>query len=303
MKVFVTGASGNIGSALVKELISSGHTVLGLTRSDAGAEKLKTMGAEVLLGALEDSATIAQAAANSDAVAHLAFGNGLADFAGVCAADRTAIIAMGDALVAAGGNKALIITSGTMMTKKGMTTTEQDDYDVDDTFGAIRGASETVALNFAAKGLRAMVMRLPPVVHGAGSLGFVQVMVQIAQQTQKTPYIGDGQNRWCAVHTLDAAKAFRLAIEKGKAGSKFHAVGEAEILVKHIADSLGERLELPVESMDMKEAESILGVFAQAFSADNPSSSTQTRADLGWAPTQKGLIENIKGDALAEAGK
>jgi nucleoside-diphosphate-sugar epimerase len=301
MKVFVTGATGNIGSALVRELLSAGHSVLGLTRSDTGANKLKAAGAEPLYGTLADLEVLKKAAAGCDAVAHLAFIHNFNDYPSACATDRAAISAMASALAAAGGNKALVITSGTMMLEKRKVVSEHDPIDVKEPMGAARGASEGVALGYVEQGVRAMVMRLPPVVHGLGSVGFVAFLLQAAKKLGKVTYIGSGDNRWSAVHTLDAARAFRLALEKGDAGAVFHAVAEEGVLLKEVAHAVGQKMGLPVETKTLAEAQEIFGVMARAVGADNPAASEVTKAALGWTPVQPGLLEDIVGDLLPQA--
>lgn len=298
MRVFVTGATGNIGSALVEELLSNGHTVLGLTRSDAGAEKLKTLGAESIHGTITDLDTLKKAASECDAVAHLAFHHNFEEYMAACEMDRAAISAIGSALVAGGGNKAFIITSGTMMLEKGRVVAEDDAVDSTNPLGAARGASEGVALGFVEKGVRALVMRLPPVVHGHGSMGFVGLLLRPAMEKKTVQYVGTGENRWSAVHTLDAVRAFRLALEKGKAGSVFHGVAEGAIPVKDVAKALGEKLNMPIASKTPEEAQQIFGSMTVALTADNPTSSNKTREELGWVPVNKGLIEDLEGDLL-----
>lgn len=301
MKVFVTGATGNIGSALVRELLSAGHSVLGLTRSDAGADKLKAAGAEPLYGTLTDLEVLKKASAECDAVAHLAFIHNFNDYLGACATDRTAIAAMAEAMAAAGGNKALVITSGTMMLEKGRVGSEHDGTDVNDSMGAARGASEGVALGFVKQGVRAMVMRFPPVVHGLGSLGFVGLLLQAAKRDGKVTYVGSGDNRWCAVHTLDAVRAFRLALEKGEAGAVFHAVAEEGVPVKAVVHAIGQKMGLPVETKTPVEAQEVFGFMALAIGADNPATSEATQAALGWTPVQPGLLKDIEADLLQQS--
>lgn len=300
MKVFVTGATGNIGSALVRELLSAGHTVTGLTRSDAGAEKLKAAGAEPLVGTLADLELLKKASAECDAVAHLAFVHDFADYFGACVTDRTAISAMASALAAAGGKKALVITSGTMMLEKGRVVSELDGIDTTSPMAAARGASEGVALGFVEQGVRAMVMRLPPVVHGLGSLGFIGIIVQAAKKDGSVSYIDSGENRWCSVHTLDAARAFRLALEKGEAGGIYHAVAEEGLLLKDVSHAVGTKLNLPIVSKTPLEAQESFGMMALALVTDNPSTNEKTRAALGWTPVGQGLIDDIEGDLLQQ---
>jgi nucleoside-diphosphate-sugar epimerase len=303
MKVFVTGATGNIGSAVVTELLSAGHSVLGLTRSTAGADKLKAAGAESLLGTLADLDLLKKAASECDAVAHLAFNHNFDDYLGACATDRAAITAMASALAAAdggAGKKALVMTSGTMMLEKGRVVAEHDSIDTTSPFSAARGASEGVALGFGEQGVRAMVMRLPPVVHGAGSFGFLAILLQAAKRDGCVSYVGKGENRWGTVHTLDAARAYRLALENGQPGAVYHAVAEEAVLVKDVSDAVGASLKLSVASKTPEEAQKVFGMMAMAITADNPSSSDKTKKALGWTPTQKGLVSDIKEGLLEQ---
>jgi nucleoside-diphosphate-sugar epimerase len=295
MKVFITGASGNIGTALVKELLANNHTVLGLTRSESGVEKLKSLGAEPLFGTLEDLDLLSNAASSCDAVAHLAFNHDFSNFAAACATDRAAITALGSAL--AGSNKPLVVTSGTMGLKKGQIGTEDDGADLADYIASMRG-SETIAFSFVDKGVRVSAVRLPPVVHGEGGLGFVQLLVQPVSQSKSVAYIGTGENRWPAVHTLDAALAFRLALEKGTTGVAYHAVGEDGLAVRDVVEAIGKKLGVPAVSKTAEEAKEVFGFLATAVGADNPVSSRKTREVLGWEPTHKGLVEDIEGNLL-----
>lgn len=296
MKVFVTGSTGNIGTSLVKDLLAHGHTVLGLARSQAGADKLTTLGATPLYGTLSDLPLLAKAAKESDAVAHLAFNHDFSDFANSCAADQAAISAMGEALI--GSGKPLLVTSGTMGMLKGKLAYEKDERDVNDPLVQLRGASEDITLSFAGKGVRACVIRLPPVVHGEGSLGFVQLLLKYVPDTKQVAVVNEGKTRWPAVYTSDAACAYRLVLEKGTAGMAYHAVGEERVLVKDVADAIGRKLGLPVVSKTTEEAAELFGFLAGALGADNPVSSAWTREVLGWKPVGKGLIEDIEGDLL-----
>lgn len=297
MKVFVTGSTGNIGTSLVKDLLAHGHTVVGLARSQAGVEKLTSLGATPLYGTLSDLPLLAKAAKESDAVAHLAFNHDFSDFANSCAAEQAAISAMGEALI--GSGKPLVGTSGTMSMRKGKLASEKDERDVQDPLVQLRGASEDIALSFANKGVRACAIRLAPVVHGEGSLGFVQLLLKSVLDSKQVAVINDGKNRWPAVYTSDAARAYRLVLEKGTAGMVYHAVGEEQILVKDIAAAIGRKLGVPVVSKTAEEAAEVYGFLAGAVGADNPVSSDWTREVLGWEPVGKGLIEDIE-DGLLE---
>ncbi|KUJ17884.1 putative oxidoreductase [Mollisia scopiformis] len=293
MRVFVTGSTGFVGEAVVKELLSAGHTVLGLTRSDKGVEQLKSQGAEAVNGTIEDLEVLKKGASQCDAVIHLAFVHNFTDFVGSCATDRAAITAMGSVLAAAGGDRALVITSGTMMLEKGKLGDEDDGPDMTNPMGAARGASEPVCLHFAKQGVRASVVRLPPTTHGYGQSGFMGPFVSVALQKGVSAYVGDGQNRWCAGHRDDAAKLFRLAMEKAKPGSIFHAVGEESVMLKDIAAEVGKQLNIPVVSISTEKVEDHFGWFVFGAGADNPASSAKTKERLGWTPTGLTVIEDV----------
>jgi len=293
MRIFVTGSTGFVGTAVVKELLSAGHTVLGLTRSDAGVEQLKSQGAEPLRGNIEDLDLLKKAATDCDAVIHLAFGHNFADFAGSCATDRAAIGAMGSALAAAGGNRALVITSGTMMLAPGKKRDEDDKTDTESPLAVARGASESVCLQFAEQGVRASVVRLPPTTHGPGQSGFTGFFAVTALQKGVAAYVGDGENRWCAAHRDDAAKLYRLAAEKAKPGTVFHAVAEEAVSLKEIAEAVGKQLGIPAASISSEEAVEHYGWFQMAVMADNVASSEKTKEQLGWTPTEPGLIDDV----------
>ncbi|KAI1741316.1 putative oxidoreductase [Xylaria scruposa] len=299
MRVFVTGASGKIGKAVTKELLSYGHHVLGLVRSDASADELKKLGAEVQRGTLTDLDVLKKAASECDGVAHLAFVHNMEDYGGCCAIDRAAIEVMGSALEAAGGNRALVISSGTMLLRKGQIGTEDQKFDESDPFGAVRGPSETIALAFAEKGVRVSVMRLPSV-YGEGGLGFVALMLAAVQSKGVAAYLGAGENRWPATHTLDVARAYRLALENGKAGSIFHPVAQEGVRTKDIAEVLGKKLNVPVATISQRETQETFGPMAVAMGADNPSSSAKTRQQLGWTPVQPSLLEDLESGACLE---
>ncbi|KAF2097947.1 putative oxidoreductase [Rhizodiscina lignyota] len=293
MRVFITGSTGFIGSAVVKELLSVGHQVLGLTRSEKGVEQLKSQGADALHGVIEDLEVLKKAASECDAVIHLAFVHDFADFVGSCAKDRAAITAMGYALAAAGGDRALVITSGTMMLAPGKLGDEDDEADITNLMSAARGASEPVCLDFAKQGVRASVVRLPPTTHGAGTSGFTGIFVNIALQKGVSAYVGEGQNRWCAGHRDDAARLYRLAMEKAKPGFIFHAVADEGVALKDIATEVGKQLDVPVVSIPPEKVEDHFGWFQFGATADNTASSEKTRERLGWTPTGLTLIEDV----------
>lgn len=295
MRVFVTGGSGFVGSAVVKELLCAGHTVLGLARSDEGAEQLKSQGADVLRGNIEDTEVLRQGASACDGVIHLAFIHDFSKFEASCATDRAAIAAMGSALAAAGGNRSLVVTSGTMiLAAKGNVARERDRVDMGSPSIAPRGGSEAVCLGFAKQGVRASVVRLPPSTHGPGTSGFLSVLVKTAKDKGVSAYVGDGGNRWCAGHRDDAAKLYRLAMESAEPGSVFHAVGEEGVPVKDIATEIGKQLGLPVVSISPDKAKEHFGWFSFGAVADNPASSEETRARLGWAPTGRPIIQDVE---------
>ena len=292
MRIFVTGSTGFVGTGVVKQLLSAGHEVLGLTRSDKGVEQLKSQGAEALYGTIEDLNLLKKAASECDGVIHLAFVHNFADLEGSCATDRAAISALGSALAAAGGNRPLVVTSGTMLMSHGKLAHEHDAPNMTSTLGAARGASEPVCLDFAKQGVRASVVRLPPTVHGPGSSGFAGFLATMALQKGTSAYVGEGTNHWCAVHRDDAATLYRLAVEKATAGSVFHAVAEEAVQMKDIATAIGEQLDLPVVNMKAEEAEAQFGWFQFGVLADNMASSKKTREQLGWNPTSPKIIED-----------
>ncbi|XYH96883.1 SDR family oxidoreductase [Sorangium sp. So ce1128] len=286
MRVFLTGASGFIGSAIVPELVRAGHRVLGLARSDASAEKLAAAGVDVHRGALTDLDSLRRGAAACDGVIHCAFSHDdFNDYAGNCEKDRGAIEALGSALV--GSERPLVITSGIARFTPGRVLTEDETLDAS-TSGA-RAASEQLALSFASRGVRVSSLRLPPSVHGDGDHGFVPMLIEIARKTGRSGYIGDGENRWPAVHRLDAARLFVLALEKAPAGARLHAVGDEGIPTRDIAGVIGRKLGLPVEPVP-REHFGWLGAF---FARDTPASSALTQARFGWKPEQAGLLADL----------
>jgi nucleoside-diphosphate-sugar epimerase len=297
MRVFVTGATGFIGSAIVSELINAGHQVLGLARSDKGSASLAAVGANVLRGSLEDLDSLRSGAANSDGVIHTAFNHDFSRFAANCEIDRRAIEALGSAL--AGSDCPLVVTSGTGLIAPGRLATE-DDVPASSSTSFPR-VSEQTAASLAAGGVRASVVRLAQV-HDRVKQGLVTYMIALAREKGVSAYVGDGLNRWPAVHRLDAAHLYRLALEKGSAGARYHAVAEEGVPLGEIADAIGRGLKVPVVAISTEEAAQHFGFLGFFVGADGPASSTLTQQQLGWRPTaQPGLIEDLDRASAFEA--
>jgi nucleoside-diphosphate-sugar epimerase len=291
MRVFVTGATGFVGSAVVHELIAAGHKVLGLARSDASAKLLSATGAEVHMGDIEDLDSLRSGAAMADGVIHTAFNHDFSKFQANCETDRRVITAMADVL--AGTDRPLIITSGTgLLAGSGRVATE-DALPPAASSAMPRVASEEAAAAAIERGVRALVVRLPPSVHGNGDHGFIPALIGIARQKGVAAYVGEGLNRWPAVHRLDAAKLYRLALEKGTGTGRYHAVDEQGIPMRDIAKIIGKHLNIPVVSKSAQEAAEHFGWMAHFAAFDNPSSSALTSQWLGWEPTQPGLIADL----------
>ena len=295
MRVFVTGATGHIGSAVIPELLSAGHEVTGLARSDRSAAALETLGADVRRGDLADLDGLGRGASDSDGVIHLAFDHASmrsGDFAGAVAADLAAIQALGDALVDTG--KALVSTSGTLMVAGvGRTATEEDALP-----SGPRVDAENFVVELADRGVRSSVVRLPPITHSPAldQHGFARVLIATARATGKSGYLGDGANRWPAGHTLDAALLYRLALEQAPAGSRLHAVDDGGIPTRDIATAIGHHLGLPTASISPDDAPEHFGFLAGLLALDNPTSSARTRALLDWQPTQPNLLTDLQDD-------
>ncbi len=300
MRVFVTGASGWIGSAVVDELIGAGHQVTGLARSDSSAAALTAAGAQVHRGTLDDLDVLRDAAAASDGVIHLAFKHDIAfsgGFQAAADADRRAVEIFGEAL--AGSGRPLVIASGTLGLAIGRVATERDGHGPDAPAGAhgdgprARWATAELTLSFAARGVRSSIVRLPPTNHGDGDNGFMAALVGIARDKGVSGYVGDGTNRWPAVHRLDSAHLFRLAVEKAPAGSTLHAVADEGVPIRDIAEVMGRHLNVPVTSIAPEDAAGHFTWLAGFIGADSPASSTLTRELMGWQPTQPGLLEDL----------
>jgi nucleoside-diphosphate-sugar epimerase len=293
MRVFVTGASGHVGSAVVPELLQAGHEVVGLARSDEAANRASSFGADVRRGDLEDLDGLREAAAEADGVIHLAFRHDLmqvGDMEGAAAVDLAAIRALTEPLI--GSGKPFVGTSGTgllVLADLGRAGTEEDALP-----GGYRIDGENLLVALADQGVRSSVVRLPPTVHSSlDKHGFVPTLIARARETGRSGYLGDGANRWPAVHTLDAARLYRLALESAPAGTRLHAVDDEGVPLREIAETIGRHLDVPVERIPAEEAEAQFTYIATFVGWDNPTSGARTRELLGWEPAHPGLIDDL----------
>lgn len=296
MRIFVTGASGFIGSAVVPELIGNGHRVVGLARTPEKAEAVAALGAEVQLGTLADLDVIRSTAGSADGVIHLAFDHDMAfgagNYAGAADSDRGVIETI--AGVYAGSDRPLVIASGVAGFSLGRPVTEDDRPDLTDSSPMIgRAVNADLTLKLADRGVRSSVLRLPPTVHGEGDEGFIHSLIEVAQAKGVSGYIGDGANCWSAVHRYDAARLFRLAVESAPAGSVLHGVAEQSIATREIAENFGRNLGIPVTSIDPEQVTEHFGWIGRAFGFDAAASSEITKKLLDWHPTGPGLIADL----------
>lgn len=299
MRVFVTGATGFIGSAVVRNLIAAGHQVVGLARSDRSVASLTAAGAQAHRGDLDDLDSLRAGAAAADGVIHLAF---IHDFDRIAASgevDLRAVAAIGAALEGCG--KPFVVTSGSMVVTSGRLATENDMPDPE-SFAGHRVASENATIALADRGVRSSVVRLPPSVHGSGDYGFIPTLIGVARDKGVSAYVGDGANRWPAVHRLDAAQLFRLAVEAAPAGTRLHGVADEGVALRDIAAVIGRRLDVPVVAIPAEEAVAHFGWLGAFAAVDSPTSSALTRQLLGWQPEQIGLLADLaEGDYFSES--
>jgi nucleoside-diphosphate-sugar epimerase len=291
MRVFVTGATGFIGTAVVRELVSAGHKVLGLARSVAAADTLTRMGVEAHRGELSDIDNLVAAARSCEGVIHMAFIHDFSSYTAAAETDRRAVEALTRALE--GSGKPFVLTSGTALLAPGRIATEED-LPAPGSAAYLRAASEATVIASASRGVRASVVRLPPSVHGAGDHGFVPALIDIARRKGVSAFVGQGANRWPAVHRLDTARLFRLALEKAAPGSRLHGVAEEGITMRAIAETIGEGLCVSARSVAEDEAPAHFDWLAGFVVIDNPTSSAVTRSSLGWRPQEPELLADMR---------
>jgi nucleoside-diphosphate-sugar epimerase len=294
MKIFVTGATGFVGSAVVAELIGAGHQVVGLARNDQAKKALQSSGAQVPHGDLQDLDSLVEGAKSADAVIHTGFIHDFSRFREVCEVDRKAIEALGNAL--AGTDRPLIVTSGTLVVGAGQVITENTLPDYEHSQNP-RAASEQAVDDLAEKGINVSVVRLSPSVHGDGdSQGFVPMLISLAKKSGVSAYIGQGENRWTAVYRLDAAVLFRLALQNTIPGMRFHGVAEESITLKSLAETIGAKLGLPIISKSGKEVSEHFAWFEHFAGLDGPASAIKTREQLNWHPSHPTLMQDLQGN-------
>jgi nucleoside-diphosphate-sugar epimerase len=294
MRILLTGATGFIGSVVIEELQAAGHRIAGLARSDAAAATLASRGVEVRRGDVAQPERLADHARASDGVVHCAFGHDFSKYVEMGEADLRAVAAMADAL--AGSGRPLIVTSGMTAGVVGRACTEADPAQIEGLL-SVRGRPEQLALDASARNVRTVVVRLPPSVHDVEQQGIVSLLIATARQTGVSAYIGDGSNRWPAVHRRDAARLFRLALEHGEPGERLHAVAE-DVTLRSIAEAIGARLGVPAQSIDADAAAGHFGWFAAMASSDMQASSAVTRRRVGWNPRRPGLLVGLSGDYI-----
>lgn len=290
MRVFLTGATGFIGEAIIEELLGAGHEILGLARNEQKARLLERSGVSVQLGDLDDTDSLVAGARASNGVIHTAFGHDFSKYLEAGEADRRAIKAMGQSL--AGTGKPLVITSATTIVMPGQLALEDQAARADSPSG-VRALSEHALAETSSRGVRGVALRLPPSVHAKGDHGFVPALIEVARRTGVSAYIGDGANCWPAVHRRDAARLYRLALEKAPAGA-LHGVAEPGIPMRDIAAAIGEGLGIPVRSLRMDQAKAHFDWLAMFVAIDNPTSSAFTQRTVGWQPREKGLLEDLR---------